>query len=119
VDKTSAKIWYFRQYLRIRSSQISYLKTQNSFANQVLKKDYLRMTKTQFYCLLDELLELDSGTIKGDELLSALPKWDSLALMGFIALIDQHFGLIIPAVRIAECKTVEDLTLLVGDRIHR
>lgn len=75
------------------------------------------MTKPEFFRLLDELLEQDPGTLKGDEALDALPKWDSLALMGFIALLDQHFGLILPASRISECKTVGDLAALVGDKL--
>jgi acyl carrier protein len=76
------------------------------------------MRKLDFLRLLDELLEQDAGTLKGDEALGALSKWDSLALMGFIALIDQHFGLIVPASRIAECKSVGDLVALVADKLQ-
>jgi acyl carrier protein len=78
----------------------------------------LNMTKQDFLRLLDELLEVEPGTIQGDEILSDLPKWDSLALMGFIALLDQHFALIVPASRITECKTVPDLVALVGDKVR-
>lgn len=75
------------------------------------------MRKTQFFALLDELLELPSGTIKGSETLAALEKWDSLAVIGFIALLDQHFGITVPAARILECKSVADLAALAGDQI--
>jgi acyl carrier protein len=76
------------------------------------------MNLSDFYRLLDELLEHAPGTIKGDEALDSLPRWDSLALMSFIALLDQHFGLIVPASRIAECKKVGDLAALVVDKLR-
>lgn len=76
------------------------------------------MTKTRFFTLLDEMLEVDSGTIKSGQILADMPKWDSLALMGLIALLDQHFGLSVPASKINECRTVDDLAALAGDKIQ-
>jgi len=75
------------------------------------------MTKSEFYVLLDELLENDPGTIKGNETLESLPRWDSLAIIGFIALLDQHFSINLPATRIMKCKTIDDLSALLGDRL--
>jgi acyl carrier protein len=46
-----------------------------------------------------------------------MARWDSLAVIGFIALLDQHFALSVPAVRIMDCKTVDDLAALVGDKV--
>lgn len=77
----------------------------------------IAMTKKQFYLLLDELLEIEAGSIKGEETLATLPKWDSLAIIGFIALLDQHFGLIVPAATITNCRTVADLAGLVGAKL--
>ena len=75
------------------------------------------MTKKDFFLLIDELLENDPGTIQGDEVLVQLPKWDSLAVIGFIALLDQHFSASIPAARILNCKTAADLADLVADKL--
>ena len=75
------------------------------------------MTKKDFFALLDELLENDPGTIRGGETLAGMSRWDSLAVIGFIALLDQHFALSVPAVRIMDCKTVDDLAALVGDKV--
>ncbi len=75
------------------------------------------MTKKDFFALLDELLENDPGTIRGGEALAGMARWDSLAVIGFIALLDQHFALSVPAVRIMDCKTVDDLAALVGDKV--
>lgn len=75
------------------------------------------MNKNQFLNLLDELQEVAHGTIKGDERLEDLPRWDSLAVIGFIAMLDEQFSLNVPAAKINDCKTVGDLMALVGDRI--
>ena len=75
------------------------------------------MKKSEFLTLLDELLENEPGTLKGGEELATLPRWDSLAVIGFIALLDQHFGLSVPGAKIVECKSVDDLARLAGDRI--
>jgi acyl carrier protein len=75
------------------------------------------MEKKRFYLLLDELLENDPGTISGGEQLQAFARWDSLAVIGFIALIDQHFNMSVPASQILDCKSVADLAGLVGDRL--
>jgi acyl carrier protein len=85
--------------------------------NTLINQIYIPVTKAQFLKLLDELLELDLGTLRGDELLTNLPRWDSLALIGFIALLDENLGVSVPATKINECKTVADLMALVKDRV--
>lgn len=74
------------------------------------------MTKTEFLKLLDELLEVPPGTLHGDERLDEL-NMGSLAVIGFIGLVDEHFGVAIPPRRITECRTVNDLAALLGDKI--
>ena len=75
------------------------------------------MTKKDFFLLIDELLENDPGTIKGAEVLTQQSKWDSLAVIGFIAVLDQHFSVSIPAARILDCKTASDLAGLVVEKL--
>ena len=75
------------------------------------------MTKTEFYLLLDDLLENDPSTIKGDESLVTLQGWDSLAIIGFIALLDEHFSISVPSAKISECNTTADLAELLGDKL--
>jgi acyl carrier protein len=75
------------------------------------------MTRSAFCLLIDELLERDPGTTKPDETLASIPNWDSLAVIGFIALIDQHFGASVPGSKIAACVTVTDLGNLLGDKV--
>ena len=75
------------------------------------------MTKKDFFLLIDELLEYAPGTIQGDEPLAGLLRWDSLAVIGFIALLDQHFSVSVPATRILNCKTAADPADLVADKL--
>ena len=67
------------------------------------------MEKKQFLFLLDELLELDNGTLQGHELLTDLDAWDSLAVIGFIALVDENCGKIIAPSKLVKAQTINDL----------
>ncbi len=73
----------------------------------------------KFLNLLEELLEMDLGTLRGDEKLDSLNGWDSLAVVGFIALMDRHFSLEVPAPEVTAAQTIGDLVALAGDRIEK
>lgn len=75
------------------------------------------MTKTDFLLLLDELIEADPGTLTEDQTLVGTAGWDSLAVVGFIGLVDEHFGVTLSPKAIAECRKVADLLSLLGDRL--
>lgn len=75
------------------------------------------MKRNEFLLLLDEALELEPGTVKWSETLDSLESWDSLAVISFMALVDEHFGISLQPRQIAACTTVADLTGLLGDRI--
>jgi len=75
------------------------------------------MKRSEFLTLLDELFELSPGTLTGKESLSGLGKWDSTALLGFMALVDEHYGLTLSPRQFAQCATVDDLLALIGDKM--
>lgn len=77
------------------------------------------MKTGKFLNLLEELLEMDLGTLRGDEKLDSLNGWDSLAVVGFIALMDRHFSLEVPAPEVTAARTIGDLIALAGDRIEK
>lgn len=70
------------------------------------------MKPAEFYLLLDEVLELGAGTLKGDERLEDIETWDSLAVISFIALVDEHFGIVIESEKLAQAQSVADLYTL-------
>ncbi len=67
------------------------------------------MQPAEFYLLLDEMLELDPGTLVGTERLEDLENWDSLAVISFIALVDEHFDRLIESEKLAKAETSGDL----------
>lgn len=71
------------------------------------------LNTTDFYRKLDEVLDLPPGTLKGGEALSGFDGWDSMAMLGFIALVDENYAVTIPAKRIPACRTVDDLAGLI------
>lgn len=70
------------------------------------------MDKTEICVILDEVMELDEGTIKGDEILEEL-EWESISVVSFIALVDEEFEIVLSAEKIVECISVDDLVKLV------
>ena len=75
------------------------------------------MTHREFLSQLEDLVEAEPGSIKGTEALTDLPRWDSLCVVGLIAMIDEHLGVTVSAKKIAEAKTVPDLVALAGPKL--
>jgi len=71
------------------------------------------MDKQKFLLLLDDLFEEDPNTLTGDEPLAELEIWDSLTALGYIALVDEEFNIILSGNDIEQCTTVNDLVKLV------
>jgi len=74
------------------------------------------MTKTEVLGAIEELLEADAGTLKGEEALADLGEWNSLSVLGFIAMADEKYGIAVAAKDLAACKTVNDLVALLGSQ---
>jgi acyl carrier protein len=70
------------------------------------------VTRDAFLIQLDELLELPAGTLKGDEELEDLENWNSLAMVGFMTLVDEHFKIKLSPRQFVNCATVNDLLSL-------
>ncbi len=75
------------------------------------------MTKKDFFTEIETIIEAGAGTVTGDKELASLEGWDSLAVMGFIAMLDEKLNLKVPPQRIAACKTADDLAALAADKI--
>lgn len=71
------------------------------------------MDRRTFLALLDEVLELDPGTLQGPERLDDLENWNSMAMVSFVALVDEHFNFAVSPRQFVNCDTVEDLLGLV------
>jgi acyl carrier protein len=72
------------------------------------------MTREEFIAAFNELLELPPGTLLGGEALKDLEAWDSLAVLSFIAMVDERCGVTVAPKQILTCTTVNDLHGLTG-----
>jgi acyl carrier protein len=70
------------------------------------------MTHGEFLAALRELLETDVP-LTGSEELSALGSWDSVAVISFMGMVDDKWGVTLAPTKIQACKTVDDLAALV------
>jgi acyl carrier protein len=66
------------------------------------------MTRTEVLTSLDELLETETP-LTGSEELATLGSWDSIAVIGLIALADDKYHVSLAAKTLNACKTVDDL----------
>lgn len=75
------------------------------------------MKKEAFVALLEEMLEVDAGSLSGDEPLSELP-WDSLAVVSFIALVDEHLGVAVSPQALSKAQHLNDVLALVTNNLE-
>lgn len=67
------------------------------------------MNNEEKIAILEELMEVDEGTLTPKTLLINIEEWDSVALLSFIAMMDDEFGKTIKGSVVREQKTVADL----------
>lgn len=72
------------------------------------------MNKTAFLRNLEDIIEIDPGSLNEQTNLADLTGWDSMAIMGFIAFVDEEIGSTPSPAALKECKTVNDLMMLVS-----
>lgn len=60
--------------------------------------------------LMEEAMEADEGTLSMGQSLD----WDSIAVVTFMALADEHFGKTLAASRLSNCRSVDDVVNLVN-----
>ena len=74
------------------------------------------MDEKEFQTLLEEVLEVDAGSLGMDDDLVAL-NWDSLAVLGFISAVDARLDVTLDAARLAKATTPRELRALVDDAV--
>lgn len=71
------------------------------------------MTQQEQMELLEEMFEVDAGTMKPETALDTLP-WDSMAMLSLIALVNEHYGKRIAGAQIKGFKTIADILAVMG-----
>ena len=72
------------------------------------------MDKKKFVADMEELLEVDGGTLQATVELKSLEQWDSLAFVSFLAMADSKYSVKVAPSELRQCKTVGDLMKLVS-----
>jgi acyl carrier protein len=72
------------------------------------------MTRKEILQELETLMKIDSGTLGGTENLDDYVQWDSMLIMGFIAVIQKKTGKVLDGQQVSDARTVEDLLGLVS-----
>jgi acyl carrier protein len=75
------------------------------------------VTKKELIEMLEEIVEAEPNTLTGEERLEDLQSWDSLAVVNFIAVVDENFGLTLEPKKIMESETINQLISLLDGHI--
>ena len=67
------------------------------------------MTNAEKIALLEEVMELEEGTLQQDDVLEEYDEWDSVTILGIISLIDEEFGNTVTGKEVRDIKTVSGL----------
>lgn len=73
------------------------------------------MTNEKKMEFLEEILEQEPGTLTPETVLEDLDEWDSIALISFIAMMDDEFHKVVSGATVRSQKTVADLMNLMEE----
>lgn len=70
------------------------------------------MTNEEKITILEDLMEVDEGTLTPETLLSNIEEWDSVSFLSFMAMMDEKFGKVVTGSEIKTKETIADLMAL-------
>jgi acyl carrier protein len=65
---------------------------------------------------LEELLHLPGGSLKGEEQLRSLEAWDSMAIVEFMAMVDEKYSVTLSPAQFRRCSRTADLFALLSEQ---
>lgn len=72
------------------------------------------MTNEEKIALLEDMLELDNGSLKSETVLADIDEYDSMAKLSLIVLMDDECGKKLTGEQIREFKTIQDILDFMG-----
>lgn len=72
------------------------------------------MTNEEKIALLEDMLELDNGSLKPETILADIDEYDSMAKLSLIVLMDDECGKKLTGEQIREFKTIQDILDFMG-----
>lgn len=71
------------------------------------------MTIEEKLAMLEEVMDLDEGDLKEEDVLEDIEEWDSLSILTLISEMKKKFDISISTQQIKEFKTVEDICKII------
>ncbi len=72
------------------------------------------MTQEEKIALLEDMLELDNGSLRPETALAEIEEYDSMAKLSLIVLMDDEFSKKLTGEQIREFKTIQDILDFMG-----
>jgi acyl carrier protein len=72
------------------------------------------MTNEEKIALLEDMLELDNGSLNPETVLAEIEEYDSMAKLSLIVLMDDEFSKKLTGEQIREFKTIQDILDFMG-----
>lgn len=72
------------------------------------------MDEKAFLEEIENLLEMDPGSLALDNQIKNLEKWDSLAFVSFLAIADSTYGVKVAPADLRKAETIADLMKLIS-----
>ena len=72
------------------------------------------MDKNKKLALLEEMMELDEGTLKADTKLGDIEEYDSMAKLALIVMMNDEFNKKLNVSQIREFQTIQDILDFMG-----
>jgi acyl carrier protein len=72
------------------------------------------MDQSTFVSEIENLLEMDAGSLSLETQIKDLETWDSLAFVSFLAIADSTFGMKVSPDELRKAETIADLMKLVS-----
>jgi acyl carrier protein len=82
--------------------------------NNLFTKKINNMTNEEKIAMLEDMLELDGGSLTPEMELSSIEEYDSMAKLSLIVLMDDEFSKKLTGEQIREFKTVQDILDFMG-----
>ena len=70
------------------------------------------MTQEEFVREVEKLIRVPRGTLKTTDRMKDFAGWDSLAMIEFVALVDEQLGVEVPAEQVRKSERLSDLLAL-------
>lgn len=67
------------------------------------------MELTKKLALIEEVLDVEEGSLTAETPLDSVEEWDSIAMLSLIAMLDDEFGKTITGKELRALKTVADI----------